>query len=64
MYNPLITLKKALESAILFVLTLIIANPNIILNFLGVWKEMTVGAVIIAGLKALYDYLKNKNLGK
>lgn len=54
---------NAVKQGLLILLSLVIANPELILKLLGSWKDMTVGAVILYLGNVFYNWLKNKNLG-
>jgi hypothetical protein len=44
------------------VLGILVAYPQLLLNLLGKWKEMTLGAVVVYLLNVLLNWLKNKDL--
>lgn len=52
------------KQMLIWLLGLFLANPGLVLGLLGSWKDMTIGGVIVFLGNLLYNYLKNKNLGK
>lgn len=60
-FNIWITIRKAFEAAVLFVLTILATNPEFLLNLLGEWQNVTIGAGVMALLRAAYNWWKHRN---
>ena len=65
-YSLLVGLQKAgigsIKQLLVWVLGILVAYPQLLLNLLGKWKEMTLGAVVVYLLNVLLNWLKNKDL--
>jgi len=64
-YSPVVGAGKATKNtiiqAVIWILSMIIANWGFIYTMLPQWKEITVGAAIIWVLNFVWNWLKNKN---